>query len=111
MTIRNIIYAMAAVLLSGLSACSVEGPGTGELTEDKNAPQFTEDVVQGQLLVRFDARVSDILEKAGVTKSGPMMPMTRSGILSVDEILDLVQGYQIERVFPVDISSEEKARK
>ncbi len=102
---------MAAVLLSGLSACSVEGPGTGALAEDKNTPQFTEDVVQGQLLVRFDARVSDILEKAGVTKSGPMMPMTRSGILSVDEILDLVEGYQIERVFPMDVRSEEKARK
>ena len=111
MAIRNIIYAMAAVLLSGLAACSVEVPETGALTEDKNTPQLTEDVVQGQLLVRFDARVSDILEKAGVTKSGPMMPMTRSGILSVDEILDLVEGYQIERVFPVDVRSEEKARK
>ena len=111
MAIRNIIYAMAAVLLSGLAACSVEVPETGALTEDKNAPQLTEDVVQGQLLVRFDARVSDILEKAGVTKSGPMMPMPRSGILSVDEILDLVEGYQIERVFPVDVRSEEKARK
>ena len=111
MAIKNIIYAMAAVLLSGLAACSVEVPETGALTEDKNAPQLTEDVVQGQLLVRFDARVSDILEKAGVTKSGPMMPMTRSGILSVDEILDLVEGYQIERVFPVDVRSEEKARK
>ena len=111
MAIRNIIYAMAAVLLSGLAACSVEVPETGELAEDKNTPQLTEDVVQGQLLVRFDARVSDILEKAGVTKSGPMMPMTRSGILSVDEILDLVEGYQIERVFPVDVRSEEKARK
>ena len=111
MAIRNIIYAMAAVLLTGLSACSVDVPETGALTEDKNTPQLTEDVVQGQLLVRFDARVSDILEKAGVTKSGPMMPMTRSGILSVDEILDLVEGYQIERVFPVDVRSEEKARK
>ena len=111
MAIRNIIYAMAVVLLSGLAACSVEVPETGALTEDKNAPQLTEDVVQGQLLVRFDARVSDILEKAGVTKSGPMMPMPRSGILSVDEILDLVEGYQIERVFPVDVRSEEKARK
>ena len=111
MTIRNIIYAMAAVLLSGLAACSVDVPETGALTEDKNTPHLSEDVVQGQLLVRFDARVSDILEKAGVTKSGPMMPMTRSGILSVDEILDLVEGYQIERVFPVDVRSEEKARK
>lgn len=111
MAIRNIIYAMAAVLLTGLSACSVDVPETGALAEDKNTPQLTEDIVQGQLLVRFDARVSDILEKAGVTKSGPMMPMTRSGILSVDEILDLVEGYQIERVFPVDVRSEEKARK
>ena len=102
---------MAAVLLSGLAACSVDVPETGALTEDKNTPHLSEDVVQGQLLVRFDARVSDILEKAGVTKSGPMMPMTRSGILSVDEILDLVEGYQIERVFPVDVRSEEKARK
>ena len=102
---------MAAVLLTGLSACSVDVPETGALAEDKNTPQLTEDVVQGQLLVRFDARVSDILEKAGVTKSGPMMPMTRSGILSVDEILDLVEGYQIERVFPVNVRSEEKARK
>ena len=64
----------------------------------------------GQLLVRFDARVADILDKAGVTKSGPAMPMTRSGILSVDEILGLVDGYEIERVFPVDVRTEDKAR-
>ena len=102
---------MAAVLMSGLAACSVKEPATGILTDADKAPQITEDVVDGQLLVRFDARVSDILDKAGVTKSGPMMPMTRSGVLSVDEILDLVDGYEIERVFPVDVRSEEKARK
>ena len=102
---------MAAVLMSGLAACSVKEPATGIQTDLDKTPQMTEDVVDGQLLVRFDARVSDILDKAGVTKSGPMTPMTRSGVLSVDEILDLVDGYQIERVFPVDMRSEEKARK
>lgn len=102
---------LAAVLLAGLASCSVEEPATGTDTEVQKTPQLTEDVVQGQLLVRFDPRVSDILDKAGVTKSGPMMPMTHSGILSVDEILDLVDGYQIERVFPIDVRSEEKARK
>lgn len=102
---------LAAVLLAGLASCTVEGPVTGTQTEVQKTPQLTEDVVQGQLLVRFDPRVSDILDKAGVTKSGPMMPMTHSGILSVDEILDLVDGYQIERVFPIDVRSEEKARK
>ena len=97
--------------MAGFAACSVEGPETGTLTEGDKAPMITEDVVKGQLLVRFDPRVSDILDRAGITKSGPMAPMTRSGILSVDEILDLVDGYQIERVFPVDMRSEEKARK
>ena len=110
MTIRKSII-LAAVLLAGLASCSVEEPATGTDTEVQKTPQLTEDVVQGQLLVRFDPRVSDILDKAGVTKSGPMMPMTRSGVLSVDEILDLVDGYQIERVFPVDVRSEAKARK
>ena len=74
-------------------------------------PQMSEDVVAGQLLVRFDARVSDILDKAGLTKSGPAAAMDRSGILSVDEILDLVEGYRIERVFPMDARTEETARK
>ena len=97
--------------MGGLASCSVDGPVTGVETDDVKVPQITEDVVHGQLLVRFDPRVCEILDKAGVTKSGPMMPMTRSGILSVDEILDLVDGYQIERVFPVDVRSEEKARK
>ena len=36
--------------------------------------------------------------------------MKRSGVLSVDEILSLVNGYHIERVFPVDVRSEDKAR-
>ena len=111
MIIRKSIYVFAAVLMAGFAACSVEGPETGTLTEGNKAPMITEDVVKGQLLVRFDPRVSDILDRAGITKSGPMAPMTRSGILSVDEILDLVDGYQIERVFPVDMRSEEKARK
>ena len=78
--------------------------------ESSMAPELSADVVEGQLLVRFDARVSDILDKAGVTKSGPKMPMDRSGVLSVDEILDLVEGYHIERVFPVDSRSEAKTR-
>lgn len=111
MIIRKSIYVFAAVLMAGFAACSVEGPEIGTMTEGNKAPMITEDVVKGQLLVRFDPRVSDILDRAGITKSGPMAPMTRSGILSVDEILDLVDGYQIERVFPVDMRSEEKARK
>lgn len=96
----------AAVLVAGLAACSFDVP-----QEEISVPSETpSDAVPGQLLVRFDARVADVLDKAGLTKSGPTVPMTRSGILSVDEILDLVDGYEIERVFPVDMRSEAKAR-
>lgn len=109
MNIRIGIYLLTIAAMTAFAACAEVAPEA--VVEQTTAPELTEDVLPGQLLVRFDARVSDILEKAGVTKSGPMMPMTRSGILSVDEVLDLVKGYQIERVFPVDVRSEEKARK
>ena len=103
-TLRYIIIASA--LIAGLASCAVEAP-----QEDvKNLPEAALDAVPGQLLVRFDARVADILDKAGLTKSGPAAPMTRSGVLSVDEILDIAGGYHIERVFPVDMRTEAKAR-
>lgn len=110
MTIRKTIFIWISVLV-GLTACSVEQPQSGNAPEEPKAPQEMTDALEGQLLVRFDERVSDILDKAGVTKSGPSSPMTRSGVLTVDEILDLVDGYQIERVFPVDVRTEDKARK
>ena len=103
-TLRYIIIASA--LIAGLASCAVEAPQE----EVKNLPEAALDAVPGQLLVRFDARVADILDKAGLTKSGPATPMTRSGVLSVDEILDIAGGYHIERVFPVDIRTEAKAR-
>ena len=89
MNIRKSIYLMASILLAGLTACSVD---EHKVNVEQNAPQMPElssDVVEGQLLVRFDAAVADILDKAGLTKSGPAMPMNRSGILSVDQILDV----------------------
>ena len=106
---RRYIYIIAALVVAGLASCSVD-EGRDVPKEETALPQISEDVVAGQLLVRFDAHVSDILDKAGLTKSGPAMPMTRSGVLSVDEILDMVEGYRIERVFPVDMRTEDKAR-
>ena len=103
------IFALASALMFGLAACSVEGPGVVVPESDKT-PQMSEDVVSGELLVRFDSRVSEILERAGVTKSGVNAPATRSGVLSVDEVLALVDGYEIERVFPIDPRTEDKAR-
>lgn len=104
------IYVQVMLFAAFMVSCSmVEHEAAGGY-EDPDVPQLSEDVVEGQLLVRFDADVADVLDKAGLTKSGPSVPMRRSGILSVDEILDLVEGYQIERIFPLDSRTEDKAR-
>ena len=109
MNIRARIYFIAAALVMGFASCSIDAPVQMPESEDQIQMAPT-DAVPGQLLVCFDAHVAEVLEQAGLTKSGPAMHMTKSGILSVDQILDLVDGYQIERVFPVDPRSEEKAR-
>ena len=101
----NKILILSAIV-AGVASCAVEAPQE----EVKHRPDAAADAVPGQLLVRFDPNVAEILDKAGLTKSGPAAPMTRSGILSVDEVLDLVDGYSIERVFPADPRSESKAR-
>ena len=111
MNMKNInkIVLLAGILVMGFSACSLDEPVT-DVETPKVSPVVT-DAVAGELLVRFDEGVSEILDRAGlITKSGESAS-GRSGILSVDEILDLVEGYQIERVFPVDMRSEEKMRK
>ena len=104
-----LVFGYSLALLLGISSCAVEGPEEKVFVQGQ-LPQMSPDVVSGELLVRFDARVSEILESNGLTKSGINSPLTRSGVLSVDEILDMVEGYEIERVFPVDKRTEDKAR-
>ena len=107
-TLRNItaLFTIAALVC----ACSLDESKTVSKIEDQKFPQSAVDALPGQLFVRFDSSVSKVLEQAGVTKSGIGTPSSRSGVLSVDEILDLVDGYEIERVFPVDSRTEETAR-
>ena len=104
---KRSIYGICTAALLALGACT-----TDELpAPDKTQPDGTEQTkpVSGEVLVKFKSYVSDILDQtAARTRSGG--PATRSGILSVDEVLDLVGGYEIERVFPVDPRNEERTR-
>ena len=109
MNIRAKIYFVATALVMGFASCAIDEPVV-KPESDGQTQVSAADAVPGQLLVRFDASVAEIIEQAGLTKSGPAMPMTKSGVLSVDQILDLVDGYRIERVFPSDPRSEQKAR-
>ena len=57
---------------------------------------MTDDVLSGELLVRFDASVADLLDQAGLTKAAS----TKSGVTSVDEVLSILEGCTLERVLP-----------
>ncbi len=91
---KNYLYGIFAIAFLAFTACTNEElptPGTG--------PDTPVEHKSGEILVKFSPYVSEILDKtAAATRSGG--PATRSGILSVDEVLDIVGGYQIERVFP-----------
>ena len=106
---RNILLS-ASVLMLSLASCSVDEPGMSSGGGVDKVAGTASEALPGQLFVKFDPSVSKVLEQAGVTKSGIGAPATRSGVLSVDEILDIVDGYEIERVFPVDARTEETAR-
>ena len=96
---------MALATMLSLSSCLNDLGQT-----EQNRPEGGEDIVvnedfeyaEGELFVKFSPEVEAMLGNIG--RSGA----TRSGVPSVDEVLSIVDGYHIERVFPVDSRHEQK---
>lgn len=103
MKMKKATYGIFAFALLALAACTTEPLDEPDIDRQEQQP-----VVAGELMVKFDPYVSDILERTALATRGGVS--TRSGLLSVDEVLDLVGGYQIERVFPVDERTEARTR-
>ena len=66
-----------------------------------------EDATQGEVIIKFRAEMESILD-ATMTRSGGVA--TRSGIPSTDEVLEILDAYHFERLFPVDSRHEERTR-
>lgn len=98
----------AAMSLSAVS-CGIDETVGGTENGDVHIAKVPDDVVAGELLVKFEPQVGDILDRLlPATRSGETA--SRSGIVSVDEVLELVGTYQIERVFPCDSRTEKSSR-
>ena len=95
---------MAAMTVIAIS-CAKEN-----LTVQESGQSGTEagglESVAGEVLVQFDESMSDILDQ--LAASGRVQ--TRSTVTSVDQVLDLIDGYELERVFPVNKATEEQTR-
>ena len=105
---RTYIYALIIGLF--VTACNntdiVEQNGVETETADIFVP---EGAAEGELLIKFVPEMTDILDRiAEEAESG--QAITRSGIPSTDEVLRILGGYELERVFPVDPRHEERAR-
>lgn len=106
---KKILYTALFALM--LASCSEQ-----EFIEQPSTPaggtevQFPTDVTSGELLIKFDPAMSEILDRTlkVATRSGGAM--TRSGIPSTDEVLDILGTYHFERIFPVDAKNEERTR-
>jgi subtilisin family serine protease len=66
----------------------------------------------GEILVKFRPEVSEMLDRSGAKTraAGANAVMTRSGVDTVDKVLDIIDGYSLERVFTVDPRHEARTR-
>ena len=106
---KKFLYTALFALM--LAACSEQ-----ELTEQPSTPtggtevQLPADVTSGELLIKFDPAMSEILDRTLKIATRSVGAMTRSGIPSTDEVLDILGAYHFERIFPVDAKNEERTR-
>ena len=95
----NRIIAFLFCVVFALTSCVND-----TMTEVTSNPSQGESYAAGEVLVKFTPEVAAMLEEAGVVRS----TVTRSGVNSVDALLDLVGGFEISRVFPRDNRHEER---
>ena len=102
MRIFNILLVSAAMTLA---ASCVKEPISGTMP-DVLAGNVENPYLPGEVVIKFDPSLSDLLDKAGLSRT----PATRSGVTTVDEILEIVDGYRLERVFPEVKATEAQSR-
>lgn len=98
MKMKIYLYAiLAAVALFAVSCVDAE---LGVEPDVKEKP-----FVEGELMVKFTPEVAEIVSQMSRTTRGAV---TRSGVPSVDEVLDVIGTFDLERLFPVDSRTEQR---
>ena len=95
----SVIVTFLSCIVLALSSCVNE-----ENLPVTQTPSQDEAYTAGEIFVKFTPEVAAMLEESGVVRSN----VTRSGVGSVDELLDIVKGFEISRVFPIDPRHEER---
>lgn len=106
---RNVRYALFIGLFITTACTDIDLPVQGGVETETTDVFIPEDAEEGELLIKFAPEMTDILDR--MTDEAASAPaLTRSGIPSTDEVLRILGGYELERVFPIDPRHEERAR-
>ena len=98
MRYSRIVVALLCVTMA-FTSCVTE-----EITNIAQTPSQGDSYAGGEIFVKFSPDVAALLEESGAVRS----QVTRSGVSSVDELLDIIGGVELSRVFPVDARHEER---
>lgn len=98
--------AMVALALTGCA----DNLSELDSSDGKSEVVIPADAEEGELLIKFNPEMSDILDQAQNTMTRAGKVGTRSGIPSTDEVLDILGSYSFKRVFPVDANTEDRTR-
>ncbi|MCD8034097.1 MAG: S8 family serine peptidase [Alistipes sp.] len=105
-------YVYAALFAFALTSCVKEDLGQGTPAPVPGTEvKLPANAEAGELLIKFKPEMSGILDRTftrAMHSGGGAM--TRSGIPSTDEVLEILGGYHFERVFPRDERTEERTR-
>ena len=104
MKMKFINMILAAGILTVASSCVEENLDIQTPPVQEN--DGIQDKMSGQVILKFDDSLSDLLDRIDLTGG----PATRSGVNTVDEILEIIGGYKLERVFPVNKATEDQSR-
>ena len=105
---RTYIYALVIGLF--VTACNdAEFVEQNDVATGPAEIFIPEGAEEGELLIKFAPEMTGILDQIA-EEAASSQAMTRSGIPSTDEVLRILGGYELERVFPVDPRHEERAR-
>ena len=98
----RVLYLAMMVAAMSLSSC-VEGESPEPTPSE---PQIVAPYVEGEVIVKFTPQVADMIASVEATRGAA----TRSGAVALDEVLEAIDGYQLERVFPLDERTEARTR-
>ena len=95
------------LLAATFAACNDDSNIAVEV--NKETVEVLPEAVDGEVLVKFVPEMTDILDRAFATRAAGGV-VTRSGIPSTDEVLEILSAYSFERLFPIDPRTEERTR-